>query len=268
MPQFGLLAFPVFIAMSLLSGGQTPLESMPIALQRFMQVVPSTHFRQLFPGGAVQGCGLQHGVAGPGQDAAHRSGLHDLHAYPIPQNVDRQFSKRVAREYSPFFRFKGSRNSRGSRRGPRSRRLHRWTAYKAPEITPTAQFKSQVGASDAKSVADLPWWQVFNDKALQGLVTQALANNFDLQGGSLARRAGPGPGGGRQGGSLSAGGLWGERLTPTGICSAGDDQEYHLQLHWHRPGCGVGNWTCGDGSAIRPNPHVKVFSPRRMSAAV
>jgi ABC-2 type transport system permease protein len=44
MPQFGLLAFPVFIAMSLLSGGQTPLESMPIALQNFMQFVPSTHF--------------------------------------------------------------------------------------------------------------------------------------------------------------------------------------------------------------------------------
>jgi ABC-2 type transport system permease protein len=44
MPQFGLLAFPVFIAMSLLSGGQTPLESMPILLQRVMQFVPSTHF--------------------------------------------------------------------------------------------------------------------------------------------------------------------------------------------------------------------------------
>ena len=44
MPQFGLLAFPVFIAMSMLSGGQTPLESMPIALQKFMQFVPSTHF--------------------------------------------------------------------------------------------------------------------------------------------------------------------------------------------------------------------------------
>jgi ABC-2 type transport system permease protein len=44
MPQFGLLAFPVFIAMSLLSGGQTPLESMPIWLQKFMQFVPSTHF--------------------------------------------------------------------------------------------------------------------------------------------------------------------------------------------------------------------------------
>jgi ABC-2 type transport system permease protein len=44
MPQFGLLAFPVFIVMSLLSGGQTPLESMPIFLQNVMQFVPSTHF--------------------------------------------------------------------------------------------------------------------------------------------------------------------------------------------------------------------------------
>ncbi len=44
MPQFGLLAFPVYIVMSLLSGGQTPLESMPMILQKIMQFVPSTHF--------------------------------------------------------------------------------------------------------------------------------------------------------------------------------------------------------------------------------
>jgi ABC-2 type transport system permease protein len=44
MPQFGLLAFPVFIVMNLLSGGQTPLESMPQWLQKTMQFVPSTHF--------------------------------------------------------------------------------------------------------------------------------------------------------------------------------------------------------------------------------
>jgi ABC-2 type transport system permease protein len=44
MPQFGLLAFPVFIVMNLLSGGQTPLESMPKLLQNVMQFVPSTHF--------------------------------------------------------------------------------------------------------------------------------------------------------------------------------------------------------------------------------
>lgn len=44
MPQFGLLAFPVFIVMLLLSGGNTPLESMPVFLQKVMQFVPSTHF--------------------------------------------------------------------------------------------------------------------------------------------------------------------------------------------------------------------------------
>lgn len=44
MPQFGLLALPVYVAMNLLSGGQTPIESMPLALQRVMQLVPSTHF--------------------------------------------------------------------------------------------------------------------------------------------------------------------------------------------------------------------------------
>ncbi len=44
MPQFGLLAMIVFVIMLLLSGGHTPLESMPAALQGIMQFVPSTHF--------------------------------------------------------------------------------------------------------------------------------------------------------------------------------------------------------------------------------
>lgn len=44
MPQFGLLAFPVLVCMILLSGGQTPLESMPDWLKFIMQFVPSTHF--------------------------------------------------------------------------------------------------------------------------------------------------------------------------------------------------------------------------------
>ena len=44
MPQFGLLAIPVFIIMSLLSGGHTPLDSMPAAIQTIMFVVPSSHF--------------------------------------------------------------------------------------------------------------------------------------------------------------------------------------------------------------------------------
>jgi ABC-2 type transport system permease protein len=44
MPQFGLLAIPLFIIINMLSGGNTPLESMPPALQAIMQASPSTHF--------------------------------------------------------------------------------------------------------------------------------------------------------------------------------------------------------------------------------
>ena len=44
MPQFGLLAFPVFMIMILLSGGITPLDSMPEILQFIMKFAPSTHF--------------------------------------------------------------------------------------------------------------------------------------------------------------------------------------------------------------------------------
>ena len=44
MPQFGLLTILVFVVMLLLSGANTPLESMPEWLQAVMQLVPSTHF--------------------------------------------------------------------------------------------------------------------------------------------------------------------------------------------------------------------------------
>ncbi len=44
MPQFGLLAIPVFVVMELLSGGTTPMESMPAWLQTIMQASPSTHY--------------------------------------------------------------------------------------------------------------------------------------------------------------------------------------------------------------------------------
>src|SRR5258705_8725397 len=53
--------------------------------------------------------------------------------------------------------------------------------YKKPELTLPNAFRSQITASDARSFADLPWWSVFEDRALQGLVTEALANNNDLQ---------------------------------------------------------------------------------------
>ncbi len=58
MPQFGLLAFPVFMVMNLLSGGTTPLESMPELLQGIMQVAPSTHFVSFAQGILYRGAGI------------------------------------------------------------------------------------------------------------------------------------------------------------------------------------------------------------------
>jgi len=46
-PQFGLLAIPVLMPMLLLSGGTTPLDSMPLWLQTVMQFSPTTHFVSL-----------------------------------------------------------------------------------------------------------------------------------------------------------------------------------------------------------------------------
>jgi len=53
--------------------------------------------------------------------------------------------------------------------------------YQRPGITQADEFRSEVGPTEAQSLADLPWWQVFNDKALQQLILQALTNNYDLQ---------------------------------------------------------------------------------------
>ena len=44
MPQLGVLYMLVFLPMNMLSGSNTPLESMPPWLATFMQISPSTHF--------------------------------------------------------------------------------------------------------------------------------------------------------------------------------------------------------------------------------
>lgn len=59
MPQFGLLAIPFFVVMMMLSGGTTPLENMPTALQYVMQVAPSTHFTRFAQSVAFRGAGLE-----------------------------------------------------------------------------------------------------------------------------------------------------------------------------------------------------------------
>ena len=58
MPQFGLLSIPVFVVMEMLSGGITPIESMPGPLQAIMRFVPSTHFTSFAQAVLYRGAGI------------------------------------------------------------------------------------------------------------------------------------------------------------------------------------------------------------------
>ena len=54
-------------------------------------------------------------------------------------------------------------------------------AYKRPDLAPPAVHRGAPAAAVAETLADVPWWQVFDDPALQGLVRDAIANNPDLR---------------------------------------------------------------------------------------
>jgi multidrug efflux system outer membrane protein len=53
--------------------------------------------------------------------------------------------------------------------------------YARPQIPSPAQYRFIEGTAEAQTLADSPWWQVFDDPALQTLVRESLANNLDLQ---------------------------------------------------------------------------------------
>ena len=53
--------------------------------------------------------------------------------------------------------------------------------YARPQVPTPAQYRFVEGADQAQSLADTPWWQVFDDPALQTLVRDAIANNLDLR---------------------------------------------------------------------------------------
>jgi outer membrane protein, multidrug efflux system len=52
--------------------------------------------------------------------------------------------------------------------------------YKRPNLAPPPTYRG-AGQTTAESIADVPWWQVFDDPALQGLVRDAITNNPDLR---------------------------------------------------------------------------------------
>jgi ABC-2 type transport system permease protein len=58
MPQLGLLFMLVFLPMNMLSGSNTPLESMPAWLATAMQASPSTHFVSFAQSILYRGAGL------------------------------------------------------------------------------------------------------------------------------------------------------------------------------------------------------------------
>jgi ABC-2 type transport system permease protein len=58
MPQLGLLYMLVFMPMNLLSGSNTPLESMPPWLATMMQASPSTHFVSFAQSILYRGAGI------------------------------------------------------------------------------------------------------------------------------------------------------------------------------------------------------------------
>ena len=58
MPQFALLAIPVFLILNMLSGGPSPLESMPVPLQVVIQVSPAVHFVRFTQSVLCRGAGI------------------------------------------------------------------------------------------------------------------------------------------------------------------------------------------------------------------
>jgi multidrug efflux system outer membrane protein len=52
--------------------------------------------------------------------------------------------------------------------------------YQRPSVDAPANYRSQDGAVQPASMADLPWWEVFKDATLKELITSALVNNYDL----------------------------------------------------------------------------------------
>jgi multidrug efflux system outer membrane protein len=52
--------------------------------------------------------------------------------------------------------------------------------FMRPPVSPVEDYRGHVGPAEAASIADLPWWEVFQDPVLQDLILEALKANYDL----------------------------------------------------------------------------------------
>jgi multidrug efflux system outer membrane protein len=55
------------------------------------------------------------------------------------------------------------------------------TDYTRPGAEAPTSFRNGPDNPAAASVADLPWWEVFNDPALKSIIQESLQNNYDLR---------------------------------------------------------------------------------------
>ncbi len=53
--------------------------------------------------------------------------------------------------------------------------------YQRPDLPEVERFRDSVEAPSGASIADLPWWDVFHDETLRGLIEDALEANGDLR---------------------------------------------------------------------------------------
>ena len=53
--------------------------------------------------------------------------------------------------------------------------------YKRPPVSTPEQIRGQAASSEAGSLADQAWWQIFQDDALKSLVGEALRNGYDVR---------------------------------------------------------------------------------------
>ncbi|HEV8582544.1 MAG TPA: efflux transporter outer membrane subunit [Thermoanaerobaculia bacterium] len=53
--------------------------------------------------------------------------------------------------------------------------------YQRPPVTAPEQIRGQVGAAEAASLADRPWWEIFQDDELKALIDEALRNSYDVR---------------------------------------------------------------------------------------
>jgi multidrug efflux system outer membrane protein len=57
---------------------------------------------------------------------------------------------------------------------------HLGPAYSRPDLDLPARYRNSVAEDTARSIADMPWWELFDDPQLVELIGEALRDNLDL----------------------------------------------------------------------------------------